>query len=138
MNMTPSTPPVKAQTKHIVLFVVACVLLVLGLLILLLPTELSSDLGNTSDSTNTGLPGGELIVFMVVAAAMAFVGILVFGFVATCWGIGLILAARLAMNKTDKPKWLWIASYVLTTVYAVLIAVVIVPVVVKLIWVFLF
>lgn len=138
MNTMPSTVPARAQTKQIVSFAVACVLLVLGVLILLLPTGLNSDPGSSSDSTDVGLPGAEVVGFMVVAAAMAFVGMLVFGFVATCWGIGLILVARLALNKTDKPKWLWIASTVLTTLYAGLIAVVIVPVVVKLIWVFLF
>lgn len=138
MNTMPPTTPARAQTKQIVSFVVACVLLVLGLLILLLPTGLNFDPGSSSESTEAGLPGGELIGLMMVAAALAFIGMLVFGFVATCWGIGLILAARLALNKTDKPKWLWIASTVLTTVYAGLIAVVIVPVVIKLIRVFLF
>ena len=138
MNTMPSTTHARAQTKQIVSFVVACVLLVLGLLILLLPTGLNSGPGSSSESTEAGLPGTELVGFMVVAAAMAFVGMLVLGFVATCWGIGLILAARLALNKTGKPKWLWIASCVLTTVYAVLIAVVIVPAAVQLVWIFLF
>ena len=104
MNTMPSTTPARAQTKQIVSFVVACVLLVLGLLILLLPTGLNFDPGSSSESTEAGLPGGELIGLMMVAAALAFIGMLVFGFVATCWGIGLILAARLALNKTGKRK----------------------------------
>ncbi len=116
MNMIPSTPPVKAQTKHIVLFVIACVLLA-GTLLCLYGF---ADLAMISDEpiVDAQLPGGEFFLgLMLLLAGYAVVS----GF-AVCWGGGQVISALLAMDKGNKPRWLWVASLALTIVNVICLA----------------
>ncbi len=113
-------PPIKARKKHIVLFVVACVLLVGLICCLLAPAGFSSSSGQPARPSEPGepqLPGGELLAGLILGYAMMVAWlVLTVGFV-LCWGGGQVISALLAMDKTNKPRWLWIASLVTTAVF---------------------
>ena len=120
MNPTQPSIPVKAQTKHIVLFVVACIFLVGALAslsfpaILMPPVELPSD---SSEPVDEPLPGAIIIGVMVMGMAYAFVGFVAMVIFFICWGGGQVISALLAMDRQNTPKWLWVASLVLALVY---------------------
>ena len=102
-----ASPPIKAKKKHIVLFVIACVLLVIATLgaCFMLSTVL--------DPLQLGDPEGDplatgavLLVGMAYIVAMGIVRIVFF----VSWPTGAVIMVLLAVNRGNKPKWLWVAS----------------------------
>ncbi|MBP3572446.1 MAG: hypothetical protein J6M42_10860 [Clostridia bacterium] len=102
-----ASPPIKAKKKHIVLFVIACVLLVIATLCagFMLSTVL--------DPLQLGDPEGDplatgavLLVGMAYVVAMGIVRIVFF----VSWPTGAVIMVLLAVNRGNKPKWLWVAS----------------------------
>ena len=117
MDLTVS--PVKAQKKHIVMFVVACVLLAGILLFLSLPTGMEAPEVSDGPVDPLVLVGGFMYMIgqYLIAAFLVFVGVL------TAWIVGLVLAVKLARRRAVLPKGLWIAAVVLTGLYLLLLAV---------------
>ena len=117
MDLTVS--PVKAQKKHIVMFVVACVLLAGILLFLSLPTGMEVPEASDEPADPLVLVGG--FVYMIgrylIAAFLVFVGVL------TAWIVGLVLAVKLARRRAVLPKGLWVASLALVGAYLALLVV---------------
>ena len=111
MDLTVS--PVKAQKKHIVMFVVACVLLAGILLFLSLPTGMEAPEVSDGPVDPLVLVGGFMYMIgqYLIAAFLAFVGVL------TAWIVGLVLAVKLARRRAVLPKGLWIASLSLVGAY---------------------
>ena len=111
--------PVKAERKHIVMFVIACVLLAGILLFLSLPTGMEAPEVPDGPADPYVAVGG--FVYMIgrylIAAFLVLVGVL------TAWIVGLVLAVKLARRRAALPKGLWIASVVLTGLYLLLLAV---------------
>ena len=118
-NLKQVLPPVKAEKKHIVLFVIACVLLAGILLFLSLPTGMEAPEVSDGPADPYVVVGG--FVYMIgrylIAAFLVFVGVL------TAWIVGLVLAVKLARRRAALPKGLWIAAVVLTGLYLLLLAV---------------
>ena len=111
MDLTVS--PVKAQKKHIVMFVVACVLLAGILLFLSLPTGMEAP--EVSDGPVDPYVAVGGFVYMIgrylIAAFLVLVGVL------TAWIVGLVLAVKLARRRAVLPKGLWVASLALVGAY---------------------
>ena len=117
MDLTVS--PVKAQKKHIVMFVVACVLLAGILLFLSLPTGMEAP--EVSDGPVDPYVAVGGLLYMIGRYLM--VAFLVLAGVLTAWIVGLVLAVKLARRRAVLPKGLWIAAVVLTGLYLLLLAV---------------
>ena len=118
-KMDRTVPPVKAEKKYIVMFVVACVLLAGILLFLSLPTGMEAPEVSDGPADPYVVVGG--FVYMIgrylIAAFLVLVGVL------TAWIVGLVLAVKLARRRAALPKGLWIAAVVLTGLYLLLLAV---------------
>jgi hypothetical protein len=112
-NLKQVLPPVKAERKHIAMFVVACVLLAGILLFLSLPTGMEAP--EVSDGPVDPYVAVGGLVYMIgrylIAAFLVFVGVL------TAWIVGLVLAVKLARRRAVLPKGLWVASLALVGAY---------------------
>jgi hypothetical protein len=112
-------PPVKAERKHIAMFVVACVLLAGILLFLSLPTGMEAPEVSDGPADPYVLVGGFLYLVgrYLIAAFLVLVGVL------TAWIVGLVLAVKLARRRAALPKGLWVASLSLVGAYLALLVV---------------
>ena len=119
--LTPMGTSVKAQKKHIVLFVISCILLVGTVFCTLAFREIMEPI-EPSGSVESQLPGGEIVAGLAIMAAYTVAKmILLVGFF-ICWGGGQVISALLAMSKVDKPRWLWVSSLVLAWVNVACVA----------------
>jgi hypothetical protein len=116
MGMTPTRP----ATRHIVLFVIACVLLVTALSAGwdLLDNFLLTDIPAEPPDDGTGMGLAPALLGEVLKGFALFV---LLAALIPVWCGGLVISVLLVMNRTDKPRWLWAASLVLTALYAVLL-----------------
>ena len=108
-----SEVPVKAEKKHIVMFVIACMLLAGILLFLSLPTGMETPEVSDGPADPYVVVGGFVCMIgrYLIAAFLVFVGVL------TAWVVGLVLAVKLARRRAALPKGLWIASLALVGAY---------------------
>lgn len=114
-NLTMENAPVRAQRKHVVLFVIACVLMA-GLLFFFMPALiglLTETPSAPSESVESQLPGGEVLAGVLVAAAYAMAELILLVGFGLCWGLGQVVSALLAMDRKNKPRWLWASSLAL-------------------------
>ena len=120
-NLKQVLPPVKAERKHIVMFVVACVLLAGILLFLSLPTGMEAPEVPDGPADPLVLVGGFMYMIgqYLIAAFLVFVGVL------TAWIVGLVLAVKLARRRAVLPKGLWVASLALVGAYLAFLVVLI-------------
>ncbi len=106
-NLNQVVPPVKAERKHIVLFVIACVLLVVASLCACFMLSTVLDPLQLADPEGDPLAtGAVLLVGMAYVVAMGIVRIVFF----VSWPTGAVIMVLLAVNRGNKPKWLWVAS----------------------------
>ena len=102
-----ASPPIKAKKKHIVLFVIACVLLVIATLCACFMLSTVLDPLQLGDPEGDPLAtGAVLLVGMAYVVAMGSVRIVFF----VSWLTGAVIMVLLAVNRGNKPKWLWAAS----------------------------
>ena len=102
-----ASPPIKAKKKHIVLFVIACVLLVIATLCACFMLSTVLDPLQLADPEGDPLAtGAVLLVGMAFVVAMGIVRIVFF----VSWLTGAVIMVLLAVNRGNKPKWLWVAS----------------------------
>ena len=102
-----ASPPIKAKKKHIVLFVIACVLLVIATLCACFMLSTVLDPLQLGDPEGDPLAtGAVLLVGMAYVVAMGIVRIVFF----VSWPTGAVIMVLLAVNRGNKPKWLWAAS----------------------------
>lgn len=102
-----ASPPIKAKKKHIVLFVIACVLLVIATLCACFMLSTVLDPLQLGDPEGDPLAtGAVLLVGMAYVVAMGIVRIVFF----VSWLTGAVIMVLLAVNRGNKPKWLWAAS----------------------------
>ena len=106
-NLNQVVPPVKAEKKHIVLFVIACVLLVNATLCACFMLSTVLDPLQLADPEGDPLATGTaILVGMAYVVAMGIVRIVFF----VSWLTGAVIMVLLAVNRGNKPKWLWVAS----------------------------
>ena len=106
-NQNQALPSVKAEKKHIVLFVIACVLLVVASLCACFMLSTVLDPLQVGDPEGDPLAtGAVLLVGMAYVVAMGIVRIVFF----VSWPTGAVIMVLLAVNRGNKPKWLWVAS----------------------------
>lgn len=102
-----ASPPIKAKKKHIALFVIACVLLVIATLCACFMLSTVLDPLQLGDPEGDPLAtGAVLLVGMAYVVAMGIVRIVFF----VSWLTGAVIMVLLAVNRGNKPKWLWVAS----------------------------
>ena len=106
-NLNQVVPPVKAKKKHIVLFVIACVLLAVSAVLacFLMAAHL--------DPPQVETPEGDPLAIGALLLAGAAYGIAVLIALALFvinWLCGTVIMALLVMERGNKPKWLWVAS----------------------------
>lgn len=102
-----ASPPIKAKKKHIVLFVIACVLLVIATLCACFMLSTVLDPLQLGDPEGDPLAtGAVLLVGMAYVVVMGIVRIVFF----VSWLTGAVIMVLLAVNRGNKPKWLWAAS----------------------------
>ena len=102
-----ASPPIKAKKKHIALFVIACVLLVIATLCACFMLSTVLDPLQLADPEGDPLAtGAVLLVGMAYVVVMGIVRIVFF----VSWPTGTVIMVLLAVNRGNKPKWLWVAS----------------------------
>ena len=106
-NLNQVVPPVKAKKKHIVLFVIACVLLAVSAVLacFLMAAHLDPPQVETPEGDPLAI-GALLLVGVAYGMAMLIAQAL---FVIN-WLCGMVIMALLAMERGNKPRWLWVAS----------------------------
>ena len=106
-KMDLTVPPVKAEKKHVVMFVIACVLLVIAALCACFMLSTVLDPLQLGDPEGDPLATGTaILVGMAYVMAMGIVRIVFF----VSWLTGAVIMVLLAVNRGNKPKWLWAAS----------------------------
>jgi hypothetical protein len=105
------------------LFIIACVILAVSMVTFALSMVWVQDMfapaPEMGESSEPGLPGGEVIGMMLVMFANIVMVTLILLFHAFLWGGGMLVSARLAFSRQEKPKWMQIGAWVLTAVFAV-------------------
>ena len=105
MDLTVS--PVKAQKKHIALFVIACVLLAVSAVLALFLFSAHLDPPQVGDPEGDPLATGALLL---AGAAYGMAMLIALALFVINWLCGTVIMALLAMDRGNKPKWLWVAS----------------------------
>ena len=118
-NLNQVVPPVKAKKKHIVLFMIACVLMA-GMLSCLVEFAELRAYEPPEESVESQLPGGEILAGVVTAAAFVLAEAMMVGGFAVCCVGGGVISALLAMERENKPKWLWGASLGLVILFGLI------------------
>ena len=112
-------PPVKAEKKHIVLFVIACVLLAVSAVLAcflmavhLDPPQVETPVGDPLAIGALLLAGAAYGMAMLIALALFVIN----------WLCGMVIMALLVMERRNKPKWLWGASLGLVILFGLIAA----------------
>lgn len=122
-KMDLTVPPVKAEKKHIALFVIACVLLAVSAVLALFLFSTHLDPPQVGDPEGDPLATGALLL---AGAAYGMAVLIALDLFVVNWLCGTVIMALLAMERRNKPGWLWAASLTVALVGllpAVLVAV---------------
>lgn len=122
-KMDLTVPPVKAQKKHIALFVIACVLLAVSAVLAFFLFSVHLDPPQVGDPEGDPLAIGALLLAGVAYSMAMLIALALF---VVNWLCGTVIMVLLAMERRNKPKWLWAASLTVALVGllpAVLVAV---------------
>ena len=106
-----------------VLFAIACVILAVSMVTFALSMVWVQDMfapaPETGEPSGDGIPGAEVIgVMLMMFANVVLMGIILL-FHACLWGAGMLVSARLAFSKAEKPKWMQICAWILTAIFAI-------------------
>ncbi len=105
------------------LFVIACVILAISIVTFSLSMayfqSVTTPAPDTGEQSGDGLPGGEIIGAMLMMLASVVLMAIILLFHAFLWGAGMLVSARLALSKTQKPRWMQICAWVLTAIFAI-------------------
>lgn len=105
------------------LFVIACVILAVSIVTFSLSMayfqSVTTPAPDTGEPSGDGLPGGELIGVMLMMLASVVLMAIILLFHAFLWGAGMLVSARLAYSKAQKPRWMQICAWILTATFAI-------------------
>ena len=102
-----SEVPVKAEKKHIVLFVIACVLLAVSAVLACFLMAAHLDPPQVETPEGDPLAIGALLLVGVAYGIAVLIALALF---VINWLCGMVIMALLAMERGNKPGWLWVAS----------------------------
>jgi len=74
---------------------------------------------DTGEPSGDGLPGGEIIGAMLMMLASVVLMAIILLFHTFLWGAGMLVSARLAFSKAQKPRWMQICAWILTALFAI-------------------
>lgn len=107
------------------LFVIACVILAISIvtfslsMVYVQSVTTPTPAPDTGEQSGDGLPGGELIgMMLMMLASVVLMGIILL-FHAFLWGAGMLVSARLAYSKAQKPRWMQICAWILIAIFAI-------------------
>ena len=106
-NLNQVVPPVKAKKKHIVLFVIACVLLAVSAVLACFLMAAHLDPPQVETPEGDPLAIGALLLVGVAYGIAVLIALALF---VINWLCGMVIMALLAMERGNKPRWLWVAS----------------------------
>ena len=112
-NLDQALPPVKAKKKHIALFVIACVLLAVSAVLALFLFSAHLDPPQVEDPVGDPLATGALLL---AGAAYGMAVLIALALFVVNWLCGMVIMALLAMERGNKPGWLWVASLTMALV----------------------
>lgn len=105
------------------LFVIACVILAISIVTFSLSMayfqSVTTPAPDTGEPSGDGLPGGEIIGVMLMMLASVVLMAIILLFHAFLWGAGMLVSARLAYSKAQKPRWMQICAWILTATFAI-------------------
>lgn len=105
------------------LFAIACVILAVSIVTFSLSMayfqSVTTPAPDTGEQSGDGLPGGELIGVMLMMLASVVLMAIILLFHAFLWGAGMLVSARLAYSKAQKPRWMQICAWILTATFAI-------------------
>ena len=106
-KMDLTVPPVKAEKKHIALFVIACVLLAVSAVLALFLFSAHLDPPLVGNPEGDPLATGALLL---AGAAYGMAVLIALALFVVNWLCGTVIMVLLVMERRNKPKWLWAAS----------------------------
>ena len=106
-NLNQVVPPVKAEKKHIALFVIACVLLAVSAVLACFLMAVHLDPPQVETPEVDPLAIGALLL---AGAAYGMAMLIAQGLFVINWLCGMVIMALLAMERRNKPRWLGVAS----------------------------
>ena len=120
-NSPVKKPRIRAQKKHTVLFIIACAILVIGLLAYVVGTVavalgLLNELSGI-DPSESELPGLAALVLMFSYLMVLAVPLVIWLICTVFWIAGMIPSGILTFRKKDKPLWMWVISLLLFCLY---------------------
>ena len=118
-NLNQVVPPVKAEKKHIVLFVIACVLLVVSAVLACFLVAVHLDPPQVETPEGDPLAIGALLL---AGAAYGMAMLIALALFVINWLCGMVIMALLAMERENKPGWLWGASLGLVILFGLIAA----------------
>ena len=118
-NLNQVVPPVKAEKKHIVLFVIACVLLAVSAVLACFLMAVHLDPPQVETPEGDPLAIGALLL---AGAAYGMAMLIALALFVVNWLCGMVIMALLAMERGNKPKWLWGASLGLVILFGLIAA----------------
>jgi lipoprotein signal peptidase len=118
-KMDRTVPPVKAKKKHIALFVIACVLLAVSAVLALFLFSAHLDPPQVETPEGDPLAIGALLL---AGAAYGMAMLIALALFVINWLCGMVIMALLAMERRNKPKWLWGASLGLVILFGLIAA----------------
>lgn len=107
------------------LFVIACVILAVSIvtfslsMVYVQSVTTPTPAPDTGEPSGDGLPGGEIIGVMLMMLASVMLMAIILLFHAFLWGAGMLVSARLAYSKAEKPQWMQIGAWILTATFAI-------------------
>lgn len=120
VNEIKSGSCVRAQKQDIILFAVACILLLCSIgipyLIGILNPIADYAPGESGNQTQAQLPGSEMVDSIIIVFYSVLIGLAMAAVMLLCSLSGCIIFCRLFFTKKEMPRWLKIFSVVLAAV----------------------
>lgn len=107
-NSSVIMPKIRAQKKHVVLFVIACVLFATCWILQLagvigLPLYLLDSISKL-DPSDANVPGGVLIIQLLTIMSLPLVPVIAMEVMSILWAVGLIPTGILKRQKSELPR----------------------------------
>lgn len=115
-------PKVCPQKKHVWMFTIACVILIVGILAQILAiTAVNAyvrDMNADFDDSEDAIPGLGALIMGWGTLLILFVGMVASNYLRDLvWIAGLVLSIKLMRRKKEIPTWMWVISLLLLIVY---------------------
>ena len=115
-------PKVRAQKKHVWMFTIACMVLIVGILAQFLAITVIynyvQDMNTDFDDSESAFPGLAAFIMGWGTLLILFVGMIASNYLRdVVWIVGLVLSIKLIRRKKEIPTWMWVISLLMLIVY---------------------